>query len=59
MIVVVNSIDQGSRLPHPQVMNLDDHLNSIPKTQPFESPEHQTPIFVDSNDHVTPNHTFD
>jgi hypothetical protein len=58
MIVVVNSIDQGSRLPHPQVMNLDDHLNSIPKTQPPESFKCQTLIFVDNNDHVTQNHTF-
>ncbi len=31
----------------------------IPKTQPLESPKHQTTIFVDSNGHVTPNHTFD
>jgi hypothetical protein len=59
MIVVVTSIDQGSCLPHPQVVNLDFHLNSNLKIQPFESLEHQTPIFVDRNDHVTPNHTFE
>jgi hypothetical protein len=55
----VGGIDQSSHLPHPQVVNLDGHPNSILKTQPPESLEHQTPIFVDSNDHVTPNHTFD
>jgi hypothetical protein len=31
----------------------------ILETQPLESPKHQTTIFVDSNGHVTPNHTFD
>ncbi len=56
---VVCGIDQGSHLPHFQVVNLDDHPNSIPKTQSFKNLECQTPIFVDSNDHVTPNHTFD
>jgi hypothetical protein len=59
MIDVVSSIDQGSFLSHPEVVNLDFHLNSILKTQPFESLEHQTLIFVDSNDHITPNHIFD
>jgi hypothetical protein len=59
MRLVVNNIDQGFHLPHPQVVNLDDHLNSIIETQPFESPEHQTPILVNSNVHITPNHTFD
>jgi hypothetical protein len=39
------------------VVNLDDHPNSIPKTQPFESLECETPIFANSNDHVTPNYT--
>jgi hypothetical protein len=58
MIGVVGGIDQGSRLPHPQVVNLDDHPNSIPETQPLESLERQTLVFVDSNDHVTSNHTF-
>jgi hypothetical protein len=58
MIGVVGGIDQGSCLPHPQVVNLDDHPNSIPKAQPLESLERQTPIFVDNNDHVTPHHTF-
>jgi hypothetical protein len=57
MIGVVGGIDQGSRLLHPLVVNLDDHPNSIPETQPLESLERQTPIVVDSNDHVTPNHT--
>jgi hypothetical protein len=32
---------------------------SIPERQPPKSFELQTLIFVDSNDHVTPNHTFD
>ncbi len=31
----------------------------IPERQPPRSFELQTLIFVDSNDHVTPNHTFD
>jgi hypothetical protein len=57
MTSVVGGIDQGSHLPHPQVVNLDDHPNSIPKTQPFETLECQTLVFVDSNDHVTLNHT--
>jgi hypothetical protein len=57
MTSAVGGIDQGSHLPHPRVVNLDDHPNSILKTQPFENLECQTPIFVDSNDHVTPNHT--
>jgi hypothetical protein len=39
------------------VVNLDDHTNYIPETQSLESPERQTPIFVDSNDLVTPKHT--
>jgi len=56
MTNAIGDIDQGFRLPHPQMVNLDDHLNFIPKTQPLESFEHQAPIFVDSNDHVTPNH---
>ncbi len=33
--------------------------NSILKRQPPKSFERQTLIFVDSNDHVTPNHIFD
>jgi hypothetical protein len=32
VISVIDGIDQGFHLPHPQVVNLDDHLNSIPKT---------------------------
>jgi hypothetical protein len=56
---VVGGIDQSSCLPHPQVVNLDDHPNFIPKTQPLEIPKCQTLVFVDSNDHVTPNHTYD
>jgi hypothetical protein len=55
----VGGIDQGSRLPHPQVVNLDDNPNSILKTQPLKSLERQTLVFVDSNDQITPNHTFD
>jgi hypothetical protein len=39
MIGAVGGIDQGFCLPHPQVVNLDDHLNSIPKTQPLKSHE--------------------
>jgi hypothetical protein len=31
----------------------------ILETLSLESPKHQTPIFVNSNDHVKPNHTFD
>jgi hypothetical protein len=58
MISVVGGIDQGFHLPHPQVVKLDDHPNSILETQPLESLERQTPVFVDSNDHVTANHTF-
>jgi hypothetical protein len=38
------------------VVNLNDYP-SIPKTQPLQSLECQTPVFVDSNDHVTQNHT--
>jgi hypothetical protein len=55
----VDGIDQGFRSPHLQVVNLDDNPNFILKTQPLESLERQTPIFVDSNDQVTPNHTSD
>jgi hypothetical protein len=58
MIGAVGGIDQSSRLLHPQVINLDDHFNFVPKTQSLESPECQIPIFVDSNDLVTPKHTF-
>jgi hypothetical protein len=32
MIGVIDGIDQGFHLPHHEVLNLDDHLNSIPKT---------------------------
>jgi hypothetical protein len=59
MTSVDGGIDQGFHLPHLQVVNLDDHSNFIPKTQPLESPKCQTLVFVDSNDHVTQNHTFD
>ncbi len=58
MTCSVGGTDQGSCLPHLQVVNLNDHPNFIPKTQPLESLECQTPFFVDSSDHVTPNHTF-
>jgi hypothetical protein len=58
MIGAIGGIDQGFRLPHPQLVNLDDHSNSIPKIQSLESLECQTPIFVDSNDLVRPKHTF-
>jgi len=54
MIIEVGGIDQGFYLLHHQVVNLDDHLNSILKTQPHKSPKHQTLVFVDNNDHVTP-----
>jgi hypothetical protein len=37
MISEVGDIDQGSRLPHLQVANLDVHFNYILKTQPLES----------------------
>jgi hypothetical protein len=57
MTSAVGGIDQGSCLPHPQVVNLDDHSNYILETQSLESLEHQTPIFVDGNDLVTPKHT--
>jgi hypothetical protein len=57
MTNAIGGIDQGSRLPCPQVVNLNDYP-SIPKTQPLQSLECQTPVFVDSNDHVTQNHTF-
>jgi len=56
MTSVVGGIDQGSRLPCPQVVNLNDYP-SIPKTQPLQNLECQTPVFVDNNDHVTQNHT--
>ncbi len=63
MIGEVGDIDQGFYLLQHQVVNLDDHPNFIKKTWPFKSPKHQTPIFVDSNDHVTlyyiSNQTFD
>jgi hypothetical protein len=58
IIGVVGGIDQGSCLPYLQVVNLDDHSNSISKTQSLQSLKCQTPIFVDSNDLVTPKHTF-
>jgi hypothetical protein len=32
MTGAVGGIDQGFCLPHPQVVNLDDHPNSIPET---------------------------
>jgi hypothetical protein len=32
MTSAIGGIDQTSRLPHFQVVNLDDHLNFIPKT---------------------------
>ncbi len=32
MTSVIGGINQGSRLPHPLVVNLDDRLNSIIKT---------------------------
>jgi hypothetical protein len=53
----IGDIDQGSHLQHPQMVNLDDHLNSIPKMQPLENLERQGPIFVNNNDCVTPIHT--
>jgi hypothetical protein len=59
MTSVVRGIDQGFHLPHLQVVHLDDHLNSIPKTQSLESLKCQTLVFVNSNGHVTQNHTFD
>jgi hypothetical protein len=31
MTSAIGGIDQGSHLPHLQVVNLDDHPNSIPK----------------------------
>ncbi len=31
MTSAIGGIDQTSHLPHPQVVNLDDHLNFIPK----------------------------
>jgi hypothetical protein len=58
IIGVVGGIDQGSCLPYLQVVNLDDHSNSISKTQSLESLKRQTPIFVDNNDLVIPKHTF-
>jgi hypothetical protein len=33
MTGVVGDIYQGFCLPHPQVINLDDHFNFIPETQ--------------------------
>jgi hypothetical protein len=39
MTGAIGGIDQGSRLLHLQVVNLDDHPNFIPKTQPHESLE--------------------
>jgi len=59
MTSAVGGIDQGSHLPHPQVVNLDDHPNFILQLQPLESPKSQSLVFVDSNDHATPNHTSD
>jgi hypothetical protein len=53
MTSVVGGIDQSSHLPHPQVVNLNEYFNSIPETQPPQSLECQTPIFIDNNDHVT------
>jgi len=42
MIGAIGGIDQGSCLPDPLVVKLDDHPNSIPKTQPLESLKCQT-----------------
>jgi hypothetical protein len=51
-------VDQGFRLLHLQMVNLDDHPNIIPKTQ-----QHQTLIFYNVNEDVTTNqvcnHAFD
>jgi hypothetical protein len=57
MMGEVGGIDQSFCLLHHQVKNLDDRPNSIPKTRPLKSPKHQTPIFVDNNDHVSLDHT--
>jgi hypothetical protein len=50
-------VDQGFHLLHLQMVNLDDHPNTIAKTQ------HQTLIFSNANEDVTTNqlfnHTFD
>ncbi len=35
----IGGIGQCYRLPHLQMVNLDDHPNSIPKSQPLESPK--------------------
>jgi hypothetical protein len=35
----IGGIGQCYRLPHLQMVNLDDHPNSIPKSQPPESPK--------------------
>jgi hypothetical protein len=40
MISEVGGIDQGFYLLHHQVVNLDDHPNSIQKTRPLKSPKH-------------------
>jgi hypothetical protein len=40
MTIEVGDIDQGSHLPHLQVVNLDGHPNSILETQPLESLGH-------------------
>ncbi len=58
MISAIGGSDEGSCLAHPPMVSLDDHSNSIPKPQSLESLECQTSIFVDSNDLVTPKHTF-
>jgi hypothetical protein len=53
----IGGINQGVRLPQPQVVNLDDILKTIPKTQQYQSFDPQTPIFDDINEYVTPNQT--
>jgi hypothetical protein len=53
----IGGINQGVWLPQSQVVNLDDLLKTIPKTQQYKSFEHQIPIFDDINEYVTPNQT--
>jgi hypothetical protein len=46
-------VDQGFHLLHLQMVTLDDHPNTIPKTQ-----QHQTLIFFDVNEDITTNQVF-
>jgi hypothetical protein len=51
-------INEGPNLLHLHVVNLNDHFNIIAKTQ-HQSLNCQILVFIDRNEHVTPNQTYD